>query len=192
MTRCYSAQRGTEWRRHVRRSVRPFWFAAALVFVGAFPAQAEIHPSVEYQVKASYLYNFLQFVEWPSDAFASGSITVCVFGEDRFGSALAATAGESSRGRKIEIRRVSALQELQPCHVAFISSSERRREFQVLRELAGRPVLTIGETRGFTDRGGIINLVPVGKTIRFEINQPAAQRNRLKVSAQLMQLAVRR
>lgn len=192
MTRWNSSQRSPGRRRHAHRRCLTRWFAAALVIVGALPALAEINPSVEYQVKASYVYNFLQFVDWPSDAFTGGSITVCVFGEDRFGSALAATAGESSRGRKIEIRRVSTPDELQPCHVAFISSSERRREFQVLRELAGRPVLTIGETRGFTDRGGIINLVPVGKTIRFEINQPAAERNRLKVSAQLMQLAVRR
>jgi len=176
----------------MRRPSLLLLLVAGGAFVGVFSARAEIHPSVEYQVKASYLYNFLQFVEWPHDAFSSNRITLCIFGKDRFGSALAATAGETSRGRTIEVRRAEALEELKSCHVVFLSSSERRREFQVLRALAGRPVLTIGETQGFTDRGGIINLVPVGKTIRFEINQQAAERNRLKISAQLMQLAVRR
>lgn len=175
-----------------RRVLLLLSIAACMCFASASLARTERRPSVEYQVKASYLYNFLQFVEWPKEAFSGDHIVLCVFGENRFGSALAAATGETSRGRRIAVKHLATSEELESCHVVFLSSSERWREFQVLRALAGRPVLTIGETKGFTDRGGIINLIPVGNTIRFEINQRAAERNRLKVSAQLLQLAVRR
>lgn len=162
------------------------------IFLGAAPLYAQPSPTVEYQVKASYLYNFLQFVEWPPEAFQGDDIVLCVFGEDRFGAALRATAGETSRGRTIVIKHVETADTLEACHVVFLSSSKYQDEIKVLSRLAGRPVLTVGETQGFTRRGGIINLVPVANTIRFEINQSAAERNRLKVSAQLLQLAVRR
>lgn len=182
------------WRVQAERAWRQLSRAAVLALVGAMPALAATeHPSMEYQVKAAYLYNFLQFVEWPEEAFKDNQINLCVVGEDRFGTALAATAGKTSRGRTIAVKHIPSVQpELASCHVVFLSRSEGWHEFQVLHELAGRPVLTIGETKGFADRGGVINLVLKGETIRFEINQRAARRNGLKVSAQLLQLAVRR
>lgn len=153
--------------------------------------RAENAPTIEYKVKASYLYNFLQFVEWPVDAFADNTILVCVFGMDNFGSALRPIAGEVVRGRTIAVRYFQDLKGLESCHVVFVSSSERNRDPQVLQHLLGRPVLVVGESSGFVERGGTINLIRVADKIRFEINQQAAKRNRLKISAQLLQLGVR-
>ena len=46
--------------------------------------------SSEYRIKAVFLFNFVQFVEWPPDAFASSTapIVICVVGADPFGEAL--------------------------------------------------------------------------------------------------------
>src|SRR5439155_8715961 len=38
-----------------------------LLLTGMFPARAQT--SKEYQIKAAFLFNFAQFVEWPSAAF---------------------------------------------------------------------------------------------------------------------------
>ena len=154
-------------------------------------ARAEDIPSIEYKVKASYLYNFLKFVEWPVDAFADNTIFVCVFGADNFGTALRPINGEIVRGRTIAVRYFQDIKGLETCHVVFVSASERNRDPQVLQYLVGRPVLIVGESSGFVARGGIINLIQVADKIRFEINQQAAKRNRLKISAQLLQLGVR-
>lgn len=164
---------------------------AVLLVLAAPPARAEKPPTLEYQVKASYLYNFLRFVEWPPDAFAAGTMLICVFGEDNFGTALRTIADETVRGLAVAVRRFSEPEGLEACHVVYVSASMRDREPQVLQHLAGRPVLTIGETAGFTKRGGAINLIRVADKIRFEINQQVAERNRLKISAQLLQLGVR-
>lgn len=179
-------RRGGDW----LTLVLPVFFALALSLTD--PVTAAGKPTLEYQVKASYLYNFLQFVEWPRTALASGTILVCVFGKDKFGTALDAIAGGSVRGYAITAKRVDEPEKLDGCQVVFVSASERAREFLVLQRLAGHPVLTIGETPGFADRGGVINLIQINDKIRFEINQGAAARDGLKISAQLLQLAVRR
>lgn len=154
-------------------------------------ATADETPTIEYKVKASYLYNFLQFVEWPVDAFTNNTILVCVFGVDNFGTALRPITDEVVRGRAIVVRYFQDMKGLENCHVVFVSTSESHRDSQVLQSLAGRPALIVGESSGFVERGGTINLIRVGDKIRFEINQQAAKRNRLKISAQLLQLGVR-
>lgn len=162
--------------------------------LGAFhsTAQAEEIPTLEYKVKASYLYNFLQFVEWPAEAFPNNTIFICVFGVDKFGAALRPIAGEVVRGRTIAVRYLLELKGLENCHMVFVSASERNRDWQIVQHLAGRPVLIVGESNGFLDRGGIINLIRVDDKIRFEINHQAAKRNNLKISAQLLKLGIRR
>lgn len=155
-------------------------------------ARAEDIPTIEYKVKASYLYNFLQFVEWPSDAFTNNTILVCVFGMDNFGSALRPIAGEVVRGRVVTVRYLLDVKGIENCHMVFVSASESDRDSQIAQYLIGRPVLIVGESSGFLERGGIINLIRVDDKIRFEINQQTAKRNRLKISAQLMKLGIRR
>lgn len=166
--------------------------ATLLVFVNSRYAWSEKVPTIEYQVKASYIYNFLQFVEWPPEAVSGGSIIVCVFGEDKFGPALQAITGETVRGQKIEVRHFQETGGLDSCHAVFVSASEHGREQIVLQRLEGLPILTIGETAGFIDRGGAINLVRIADNIFFEINQQSAERHFLKISAQLLQLGLRR
>lgn len=169
----------------------PLALITALLLLASSPqAWSEKRPTIEYQVKASYLYNFLQFVEWPLEAIADNTILVCIFGDDNFGVALQAITGETVRGHTIEVRYFHELEGLEACHAIFVSASEQSREQQVLRRITERPVLTIGETAGFVERGGAINLIRVADKIRFEINQQAAERNHLKISAQLLQLGV--
>ena len=53
--------------------------------------------SPEYQLKAVFLFNFAQFVEWPASAFPKPDtpLGICILGEDPFGSYL----DETVRGR---------------------------------------------------------------------------------------------
>jgi hypothetical protein len=51
-------------------------------------------------------------------------------------------------------------------------------------------VLTVGEVENFCHTGGIINLRKIGKNLRFEVNPAAADRAKLKISSQLLKLAI--
>jgi hypothetical protein len=163
-----------------------------LLLAGALVAAAQEAPPLEYELKAAFLYNFVKFVEWPPDAFAGprSPLTICVYGDDPFGSSLdEAVRGESLGERSLLVQRPAALGELRDCKVLFVSPSERQRMPEVLSEVGGAPVLTVGDTDGFLRAGGIINFVLEENKVRFLINQDAAERSRLRISSKLLRLA---
>ena len=152
------------------------------------PAKAQV--SDEYQVKAAFLYNFLKFVDWPAQSFESDSspFIIGVLGDDRFNNAIdRAISGKTANGRRIVAKRLSSAKGMPYCHVLFISASERNLA-QILTN-TGPGVLTVGESERFTQSGGIINFTIIESKVRFEINQTAAERAGLRVSAKLLSLA---
>jgi len=160
-----------------------------LILCGLFSARAQT--SKEYQIKAAFLFNFAQFVEWPSAAFAdaSSSISIGVLGDDPFGPVLDQTIqGESINHRKLIIQRSQRVADLKGCHLVFISKSERSRLPDIFDSLGSSSVLTVSETENFARRGGIINFYLDGNKVRFEINADAAQRKGIKISSQLLKL----
>ena len=52
------------------------------------------------------------------------------------------------------------------------------------------PILTIGETGRFLDDGGIIKLRIVERRVRFDVNAAAADRVGMRISSQLLRLAL--
>ena len=148
-------------------------------------------PPLEYQVKASYLYNFTQFVDWPDDAFTeSGRFHLCVIGAWRFGDALDALSGERVENRELTIRRIDSVSEARAtrCHMLFVGAVGPA----VIR--AGVPIerglLTVGESPSFLQRGGAINLTEVDGRIRFAVNRNVIEQAGLVVSSRLLRLAL--
>lgn len=162
---------------------------AFFLTTGLFAQQAK--PS-EYQVKATYLYNFGRFVKWP-DALPAGkgdSFSVCVLGQDPFGPILDSTlAGETLDGKRVVLRRISKPQDAGECRILFISSTEERHLKEILTALDESGVLTVSDMPGFTRRGGMIQFVLEGERVRFEINLASAESARLVLSSQLLKVA---
>jgi len=174
---------------------RPPFHRWLMVLIAAVAtAGASQQPSLEYQVKASYIYNLIQFIDWPqaADTPQIGDFTICVFGANRFGVTLDQLQGKKVKGRLIAVRYPRRIEDTAACQVVFISSSQRWRQGEVIAAVSGSGVLTIGEMPGFIEDGGIINFIKIGDKIRFEINNSAARRAQLSISAQLLNLASRR
>jgi hypothetical protein len=146
----------------------------------------------EYQIKATYLYNFGRFVKWP-DTFPSGkgdSFSVCVLGQDPFGPILDSTlAGEVLDGKPVVLRRISKPQDAGECRILFISSTEERHLKEILTALDKSGVLTVSDIPGFARRGGMIEFVLEGERVRFEINLASAASARLVLSSELLKVA---
>jgi hypothetical protein len=171
---------------------RPAFLLLVLAAVLAVPAAAGAQPAApEYDVKAAFLYNFTKFVEWPASTLPDDTLRLCVLGEDPFGKTLQTVAGEEVAGRKLIVLSTEKLSDPTGCQVLFISRSERERMPQILSSLRGVPVLTVGDTRGFLEQGGIINFTFEGSKVRFEINQESAERAGIKISSKLLRLATR-
>lgn len=146
----------------------------------------------EHQVKGGYLYNFTKFVDWPSNAFANPDtpIVIGILGEDPFGRQFdEAMKTETSKGRRLEVRRCKDAADAGRVHILFIPASENARLPAILEALEGRSILIVGESDGFTLRGGHIGFFIEDGKVRFEINQDAAKRAKLKISSDLLNLA---
>jgi YfiR/HmsC-like len=153
---------------------------------------AEAAPSAEYQVKAVFLFNLAQFVEWPARAFSDpeAPLVIGVLGEDPFGAYLDETLrGESVHNRPLILQRYRRVSDVKVCHVLFVSSSETDRLEQILASLRGRSVLTVGDADEFIARGGMIRLVTEKNKIRIRINIEAVRAANLTISSKLLRLA---
>lgn len=154
------------------------------------PAGAYAVDSDEHQLKAAFIYRFAQFTEWPSHALdRSDSVTVCVIGEDPFGEALDSIKGYVVHQRPIKIRRLSDLQLLDQCHIAFIGPTRPEQASLAIKRSRQFNVLSVSDAKGFAADGGMIQFVTTNDRIQFEINSAAAQQAELKLSSHLLKLA---
>lgn len=163
--------------------------ASMLVLV---TSTAQAQTPTEYQIKAAFIYNFAKFVDWPSlDAAPSDQpIIVGILGEDPFGQNLEGVInGKTANGRRLVIKRFSSVNSIALCHILFVSASQRNNLPQIFAAVAGAGVLTVGETDLFVETGGVIRLGMFEGRVRLVINQAAAQRAGLRISAKLLSLA---
>lgn len=148
--------------------------------------------SLEYAVKANYLYKFGPFVDWPPRAFASPAspFIVCVVGEDPFNGALdEAVRGQTVNSHPVKIRRLQAVSSPDGCNVAYIGRGGAQGPAEALRALRGAPVLTVTDQSTGVD-GGVIHFVLKDGRVRFALNMAAARDNGLAISSKLITLAV--
>ena len=175
-----------------RCRIGPCILALVVCGVLAPPLRAGPPAVSEYDVKAAFLYNFVKFVEWPPGMAGASQepIVIGVLGHDPFGPVLDQTfAGKRLADRRFKVRRYRTAEELQVCHMLFISSAEQPGWDRVLKTLRGTPVVTVSDAKGFLKSGGIIELLLEDNKIRFDINLSEAKASGLRISAQLLQLA---
>ena len=167
-----------------------FSIATALVLaVGSAAMRAEVAP--ESRLKAAFVSKFPQFVEWPQASLdGHPTIDICVASPDPFGSDLQElTAGEELNGRALNLRHVAVPADLSRCHLLFLPARSAGRR-ALLLAAASQPILTVSDAPRFLDDGGIVGLVVVEGRVRFEIDEAAARRVGLRISSQLLRLAL--
>ena len=146
----------------------------------------------EYEVKAVFLFNFSQFVDWPASAFPDdrSPLVVGVLGQDPFGAALdEAVRGETVNGRPLSIRRYERIEDVDACHILFIERTQQEQLDQILESLRDRSCLTVSDAEGFAAAGGIIQFVTIDNRIRLQINLDAAKLANLTISSKLLRPA---
>ena len=145
----------------------------------------------EYAVKAAFLFHFVEFVEWPAHApHSDATVTIGVVGRDPFGDVLdRAVLNKTAAGRPLAVRRFATVEEVEPCHVLFISTSEVSRLPAILTRLGDHPVLTVGEADRFARRGGMIGFFFEEDKVRLEVNAAVAAAAGLRISSKLLSVA---
>lgn len=146
----------------------------------------------EYALKAAFVSKFPHFAEWPESALADrATIDVCVARPNPFGEALSELiAGERLGERALNLRYIDGPERLPGCHVLFVTSRPSADRKRLLGRAAALPILTVGDYASFLDEGGIVKLQMIDGRVRFEVNVAPASRVGLRLSSQLLQLAL--
>ena len=175
--------------------MRFHWAAIALLgmltaSLGGRAAAQEDYQANEYEIKAAYLLNFANFVEWPNLPIAEPAIHFCMLGSDPLSGSLSRMIDHrNSRERPLFFRHVTHSEEVSDCQILYISPSLGKYVPQLLDSIRSASVLTVGENDQFAAAGGMIQLVMEDRRIRFKINSTAASQCGIRISSKLLALA---
>lgn len=178
-----------------QRLIRVFFF---LFFINslfpAYPALANPgqNPGREDFIKAGFLYNFTKFIKWPKNYFPMDEFVIGVLNEsdNPFKKSLDLLSAKKKKvnGRKLVIRHFSSPDEITKCHILFVNSSMEGRLREIMEILGNSPVLLVGDTPGFAEKGVGVNFFTQKNKIRFEFNRKSLKRAGLKVDSQLLEV----
>lgn len=174
----------------IKRSAGKFLLVALLVGLGlpASESIAQADNTLEYQVKAAFIYNFLVFTQWPE---SEQTIHLCHYGEDYFGNELDKLQNKSVHRRAIKVVRIREPDQLTQCQAVFFSRSTGGNLTNILDGLEDAPILTLADSPNAISKGVIINMNLVDGKIVFEINLGIARKSGLDLSSKLLQLAIK-
>jgi hypothetical protein len=148
--------------------------------------------SHEYPLKAVFLFYFAQFTDWPTNAFdkPDSPLVIGVLGDDPFGAVLDdAVRDETINGRKFIVERYRRVEDINTCHILFISQSETKRLDKIVENLKGKSILTVSEIDGSAYRGVCMRFITENNKIHLEINTDALQAAKLTMSSKLLRVA---
>ncbi|EKD84289.1 MAG: hypothetical protein ACD_39C00128G0001 [uncultured bacterium] len=147
----------------------------------------------EYQVKAEMLFRIAEFVSWPTDTFSDPDqpFVIAIAGRDPFNSYLLKRAlNERIHNRKVSVVQFEADKQ-EEYHLIFIEKSEQKHLEELLAEVTGKPVLTVGDTDEFAKHGAHIGFQVIEGRMRFNVNIGSAEKSQLQIPAALLRLASR-
>lgn len=153
---------------------------------------ADDTPLPEQQVKAAYILNFARYASWPPAILADprAPLVVCMIGQDA-GDIARRLQSRAAGSHPLELRTITRNEEGDACHALYIGASEKARQGALLARLRDQAILTIGDSTSFLADGGMINLMLVDGTIRFEVNLAAAKRSGMSLNPRVLALAER-
>ncbi|TAK92020.1 MAG: YfiR family protein [Burkholderiaceae bacterium] len=143
-------------------------------------------------VKATYLYKFGLYVEWPTEAFAQPAAPL-VIGVSETDSIVpdlrAITAAGNVNGHPVVVRLLKPGDSLRGVHILYLDTqSETGRA--LLMAAQGLPILTVTDGEVPDWRKGALHFVIENGRVRFEAFLTVAARQHLQLGTQLIKVAL--
>jgi hypothetical protein len=172
-------------------ALRPAVLTAGCLALPCVGLAADRAMPTEQEVKVAFLYHFARFVEWPAHGASSGTeFEVAVLASDEYWAVAKRTlAGKTAGALPLALRRISEPSAASKARILFVGAADANNLPEILRAIDGNSVLTIGDSEGFAERGGMIGFRIVDNRVRFDINLEQATRSGLKISSEVLKLA---
>src|SRR5256885_3178090 len=120
------ARRNHVGRRFTALALALLWMPGIFGLAAAQPAASE---AKAHEARAHFVGNLIKSTEWPKEAFANedAPFILGILGKDSFGDRLDIVKVYGTKGRKLEVKHFLKAQQVESCHLLFISSSEENR-----------------------------------------------------------------
>ncbi|UDF33362.1 UNVERIFIED_ORG: YfiR family protein [Shinella sp. XGS7] len=156
----------------------------ALLLLLPDPARAI---DAEDQLKAAFVYRFVQYTQWPPPPLREFSY--CAVGGGGLPEALRVVAAKPLDLPYVRFHQPTTPEQARQCQILLLAFEERAELLRWQRELADAPVLTVGDGAEAFRAGLAIALVLEPNGLSFRINLVEARRRGLTLSSQLLKLA---
>lgn len=137
---------------------------------------------------AALNYNFAKYADWPNEEEAT-SIRLCFFTAN-FQNSFAMLKDKLIFDKPVTVSQLSEIREAGSCNLVYIDRSERDLLQRLFVYLQDKPVLTVSDITGFVDDGGMIEILKLNNKFRFKVNLTRMQAANVKMSSQVLKLAV--
>ena len=162
-----------------------------LLFSGTLFPSYTMGQAPEHLLKAGFIEKFTHFVEWPASAQGGAEVMkIAVLGKSRIEPAIREIFAKT-KNPDVSIINITSVHETEGCKIVFISNSVSQEILQeFLQYTKGKPVMTISDTKGYCNKGVLLNMIVVDNYVRYEINKGVLDASGLKMSSLLLNSAI--
>lgn len=139
----------------------------------------------ETEVRASYLYNFAKYTEWPESG--RDNFNICALNDEPLARALKGLEGKEVGKKRLSAAHLSSLASVRECQILFIGSTDTYRLDKILETLGNVPTLTV-TSASVLDRVNIVMVLDNNRMV-FDVNLEPYRRTGLQPSSTLLRLA---
>ena len=173
----------------IRRSVG----FAALAATGAAVLMSQTigAPPSDMEVKAAFVLNFTNFVYWTSlpEEENARDLPICALANSDFADAVRRLVAGKTVGKRSLSFKFNPDPRPARCRVLIVDATEYHLARPALNAIKNAPVLTIGNGPGFSQIGGMFELIVQERKVQFETNLDAIRAANVSVSARLLDLS---
>ena len=143
-------------------------------------------------VEAAFIYRFAGYVEWPPESVSHPEFTIAVLGADKVAQELLRILPQHQiKDSPARVRRIRRMAELGDSQILFIGPQYDDDLQSVIAQVANRPVLVVTAGPHGLEDGSCVNFLFIDRHVRFEVSITAAEHVGLRISAELLSVAVR-
>lgn len=165
-----------------------------LIAILALPPVAISQSDEALDYKADFIVKLPKYVTWPSGGTnAAGEVVVHVIGDSPLTQKIAAAGATADP--KVVVKTVSIESDVTDgAHIVFTPTQETSELAKLMKQVNGKPILTVSDCHYFAKYGVMVNFVMKeedGKEkVKFEVNRHTLDDAGLKMSSQLLKLAI--
>jgi hypothetical protein len=161
-----------------------------VLLIGLMTVAAHSEESLEYKIKAAYLYNFTKFITWPP--IQNDTFNICLIGNDPFQGLLDNLETKTAQDKQIRIYRYENVKQANQCQIIYFDALNTHQSVGITNALLVGNLsekLTVGSQPFFAESGGMIGFALEQEKVKLHINLKTLKQSGLSISAKLIEVS---